>query len=84
VRNACVVAGNSGDRAHVPALARLLSDPSSLVRRHAAWALGRLGGEEARSALRRALAGEADEEVRAEVEAALAGATDGARVTGFS
>ena len=43
-RNACVAAGNSGD----PTLGRpsqpLLSDDEPLVRGHAAWALGRLGG----------------------------------------
>jgi epoxyqueuosine reductase len=39
VRNACVAAGNSGDRALVPALISLLADPEPLVREHAAWAL---------------------------------------------
>jgi epoxyqueuosine reductase len=42
VRNACIVAGNSGDRRHRPALERLLADPSPLVRESAAWALERL------------------------------------------
>lgn len=44
VRNACVAAGNSGDRALVASLAPLLTDAEALVREHAAWALGRLGG----------------------------------------
>jgi epoxyqueuosine reductase len=41
------------------------------VRGHAAWALGRLGGEAARRALTAALDGEGDERVRAEIAAAL-------------
>lgn len=72
VRNAAVAAGNSGDRALAPELADLLSDPSPLVRAHAAWALGRLGGEAARAALQRALA-DPDAAVRSEAAAALAG-----------
>jgi epoxyqueuosine reductase len=32
-------------------LSRALSDPAPLVRAHAAWALGRVGSAEARSAL---------------------------------
>jgi len=45
VRNACVAAGNSGLIAFAPILDRLAGqDESSLVREHAAWALGRLQG----------------------------------------
>ena len=71
-RNVAVALGNSGDRAAVPALARVLREAAPLVRAHAAWALGRLGGADAASALRSALANEEDSEVRAEIEAALA------------
>jgi epoxyqueuosine reductase len=43
VRNACVAAGNSGDRSLVPALRALREhDAETLVREHAAWALARL------------------------------------------
>ncbi len=42
VRNACIAAGNSGKKDLVPVLIHLLGDSSSLVRGHAAWALGRL------------------------------------------
>lgn len=42
VRNACVAAGNSGQASLRPALTARLSDPSPLVREHAAWALSRL------------------------------------------
>jgi epoxyqueuosine reductase len=71
-RNVAVALGNSGDRAAVPALARALREAAPLVRAHAAWALGRLGGADAAVALRSALASEEDSEVRAEIEAALA------------
>ena len=53
LRNACVAAGNSGGAELVPALVLLLSDPAPLVRGHAAWALGRIGGEDAARALAR-------------------------------
>ncbi len=45
-RNAAVVLGNRKDPEAVPALTRALSDPEPLVREHAAWALGRIAGEE--------------------------------------
>jgi epoxyqueuosine reductase len=70
-RNACVVLGNRRDPAAVPALARALGDGDALVRGHAAWALGRIGGEAARAALERAEAIEREGAVRAEIHAAL-------------
>jgi epoxyqueuosine reductase len=71
-RNAAVVAGNSGSAEWVPALVALLrNDPESIVRSHAAWALGRIGGEEAHRALRGAQVSEKEEDVRQEIEAAL-------------
>ncbi len=70
-RNVAVALGNSGDRAAVPALARALREEALLVRLHAAWALGRLGGTEAEDALRQALLIETDAGVRAEAQSAL-------------
>jgi epoxyqueuosine reductase len=71
-RNAAVALGNGLDRADVPALAEALrGDPSSLVRGHAAWALGRIGSPQARAALRAAERDEAAAAVREEVLAAL-------------
>jgi epoxyqueuosine reductase len=49
-----------------------------LVRAHAAWALGRIGGETARDHLRSRLTGERDPAVREEIELAL-GAREDAR-----
>ena len=71
LRNVAVALGNSGDRAAVPALARALDDEEPLVRGHAAWALGRLGGEEARLALQKALEGETSTMVIEEIHQAL-------------
>jgi epoxyqueuosine reductase len=67
LRNVVVALGNSGDPAAVPALSQALHDREPLVRRHAAWALGRIGTAEAHAALRRALPTEADPEVRDEI-----------------
>ena len=45
LRNACVVAGNSGDTTLLPQLVQLASArESALVRAHAVWAVFRLGG----------------------------------------
>jgi epoxyqueuosine reductase len=46
LRNACVAAGNSGDRSLINPLARLASHGSPVVRAHAVWAVVRLGGAE--------------------------------------
>ena len=70
-RNACVALGNLGDAAAVPALARALADDDALVRSHAAWALGRIGGTAAESALRSAQRTEPDAEVAEEIALAL-------------
>ena len=71
VRNACVAAGNWGDPAAIPALSHLLADAEPLIRGHAAWALGRIGGAAGIGALRDALGAEEDAWVREEIELAL-------------
>jgi epoxyqueuosine reductase len=60
--------GNRRDPRYVPALAE---DEEPLVRCHAAWALGRIGGAEARRRLAEALDGEYDPAIREAIEAAL-------------
>jgi epoxyqueuosine reductase len=70
-RNAAVAMGNRRERRFVVPLAEALREGESLARGHAAWALGRIGGEEARAALEAALAVEGDEAVRGEIRAAL-------------
>lgn len=63
LRNACVVAGNSGDRSLLPALVKLASHELPLVRGHAVWAARKLGGEAMLGAAR---AAETDAAVLAE------------------
>ncbi|MFL6009842.1 MAG: tRNA epoxyqueuosine(34) reductase QueG [Rubrobacteraceae bacterium] len=77
LRNCCVAAGNLGLRRALPALIRCLrEDESPLVRAHAAWALGEIGGAEA--ALEEAAEGESDPACLEEIKLALAGGTTGA------
>jgi epoxyqueuosine reductase len=71
LRNVCIALGNIADRASVPALATALDDVEPLIRGHAAWALGRLGGAAARAYLERALTRETDAWVRDECALAL-------------
>ena len=70
-RNVCVALGNIGDPVAVPALANALHSDSDIVRLHAAWALGRIGGNDAETALRSALDEETDAEVIDEIRLAL-------------
>jgi epoxyqueuosine reductase len=77
LRNCCVAAGNLGLRSAVPALVRALrEDRSPLVRGHAAWALGEIGGAE--EALRGATRTEEDPWCREEIKLALTGGAAGA------
>jgi epoxyqueuosine reductase len=70
-RNAAVALGNSRDARAVPHLITALRDRKAIVRGHAAWALGELGGEPARRALTDLLETETDAWVREEAEQAL-------------
>ena len=73
VRNASIIAGNTGDTTTIPSLARnLLSDPEQVVRISSAWALGQIGGEQAIKTLEQAKRTEIKQIVIDEIEAALA------------
>jgi epoxyqueuosine reductase len=72
LRNAAVALGNSGNPAAVPSLIAALADREPLVRGHAAWALGQLGGRTARAALEHARGVEQDPGARSELDTALA------------
>jgi epoxyqueuosine reductase len=75
LRNVAIALGNSGNRDAVAPLALALGgDSDALVRAHAAWALGRLGGAAALRALGRANRIEPDESAKAEIVLALAAA----------
>ncbi len=71
LRNVCVALGNLGRVEAVPPLVEALaSDPEPLVRAHAAWALGRIGGPSALAALKDALERERDAAVQEEIRLA--------------
>ena len=70
-RNACVALGNSGDSSAIEPLSRALINCESLVRCHAAWALGRIGGISSITALKSALCRETDVQVVEEIKSAL-------------
>jgi epoxyqueuosine reductase len=80
LRNVCVALGNRGEARAVAPLTRALDDAEPLVRMHAAWALGEIGGRLAaeapeRSAVAAALAaaeGDPSAEVREEAGLACA------------
>ena len=71
LRNVCVALGNIGDSRAIPGLVEALSHDMPLVRGHAAWALGAIGGPEAEATLRDALATETETDVREEITDAL-------------
>ena len=67
-RNACVALGNNGDeKAILPLSKALCSSEESVVRLHAAWAIGRIGGREAATVLERARDSESDAGVLEEI-----------------
>ena len=72
LRNVAVALGNRGRQSDIPALGHtLVNDPEPLVRAHAAWALGKMGGAAGAAALQQANAREIDLYVRSEIAAAL-------------
>ncbi len=70
-RNALVALGNSGGPGAVAVASGFLGHPDPLLRIHAAWALGRLGGSAAQAALDAAAAVEKEPEVADEIASAL-------------
>ena len=71
-RNAAIALGNMGDQDDLPVLIEALrSHELPLVRSHAAWAIGRIGGDSARTALSTAAQSDPDPEVEAESRSAL-------------
>lgn len=71
LRNCCVAAGNLKLKYAVTALIQCLEDDSSaLVRGHAAWALGEIGGTEARASLHAAAGVETGRWILGEIQLA--------------
>lgn len=71
LRNVAIALGNAKDPTTLPALAHVLTDPEPLIRAHAAWAIGQIGGEKAYTLLEEALPSEADSTVRDEIFQAM-------------
>jgi epoxyqueuosine reductase len=63
LRNVSVALGNQKNAAALPALMKALEDQEPLVRIHAAWALGEIGGKETITFLNQRLKEEADPNV---------------------
>ncbi|MDQ0871720.1 epoxyqueuosine reductase [Paenibacillus sp. V4I3] len=71
-RNAIIALGNFKDRTAVPVLRELLlTDPRPEIRAAAAWALGRIGGEDAAAALDKARAAEQEPAALQDIEKAF-------------
>ena len=73
-RNAAIALGNTGDPAYIPDLSQAIQDSEELVRSYAAWALGKIGGSQAKQVLEASLARETSESAKKEINAALAAA----------
>ncbi|MBC8508939.1 MAG: tRNA epoxyqueuosine(34) reductase QueG [Anaerolineales bacterium] len=71
LRNIAIALGNMGNPAAVPILSEALKDFEPLIRGHAAWALGQIGGAEATNALQFAAVVEENHVVINEIQNAL-------------
>jgi epoxyqueuosine reductase len=71
LRNAAIALGNWGDERAIAGLRIALSDEESLVRGHAAWALGRIRTRSAIALLQARRRVEEDAWVRQEIEQGL-------------
>lgn len=71
LRNVAIALGNTGDKDAIPALIKSLNDDEPLVRGHAAWALGQIGGEDVNQALLSAVRIESDDTVLFEISAVI-------------
>ena len=71
LRNVLIAIGNWGNREAFPALKKALLDDEPLIRGHAAWALGQIGGKNAQQILETQLTCENDSEVISEIQDAI-------------
>ena len=71
LRNVLVAIGNWGAPSAVSALKDALADDEPLVRSHAAWALGKIGGDTAKQTLQKRLTVETEQDVITEIQDAL-------------
>ena len=80
-RNACVALGNNKNPDAVPSLREILIDESNLLKSHAAWALGQIGGIEAMDCLKRAVNNEENSDVLKEIYLAIKNCEDNQNVS---
>ena len=59
-RNVAIALGNRGEEDALPALEKALENPEPLLRKTAAWAIGKIGGNKIGQILRNQLEGETD------------------------
>ena len=71
LRNVAVALGNSKDKSAVTVLGKALNDSEPLVRGHAAWGLGQIGGDGAVQALKERLEVEENPEIINELKFAI-------------
>ena len=71
LRNVAVALGNQRNSSAIPALKLAINDPEPLVREHAAWALGKIGGKNSLQVLLAARANENTPTVLQEIQSAL-------------
>lgn len=71
-RNAVIALGNLKREEGLPLLEKAIKHPSPVIRGHAAWAIGQIGGIKGKGILKKALASERDPYVLKEIQDALA------------
>ena len=70
-RNVCIALGNSQNTKAIPKLKKVLKEETSIIKIHAAWALGQIGGATAYQTLQSAYVKEKNEEVKQEISLSL-------------
>ena len=70
-RNVCVALGNSQNPKAIPALTKMLYTETELIKIHAAWALGQIGGKSACKTLQNAYEKEISKDVQKEISLSL-------------
>ena len=73
-RNVILALGNIGDPLSLLALNKMLRNQEDMIRAHAAWAIGKIGGLEAKQLLHDAFRKEKDADVKKEINNALSNA----------
>ena len=70
-RNVCIALGNSQNIKAIPKLKKVLKEETYIIKIHAAWALGQIGGTTAYKTLQNAYMKEKNEEVKQEISLSL-------------